>query len=64
MVIGDGAAWIWNIADEHFPGAVQIVDVFHAAEHLFDIARAVYGDEEGPTVYRKPSWRSWSRATA
>ena len=45
VVLGDGAAWIWNIADEHFPGAVQIVDVFHAAEHLFDIARAVYGDD-------------------
>ena len=45
VVLGDGAAWIWNIADEHFPGAVQIVDVFHAAEHLFDIARAVYGHD-------------------
>ncbi len=45
VVIGDGAAWIWNIAAEHFPGAVEIVDVFHAAEHLFDIGRAVYGDD-------------------
>ena len=32
VVLGDGAAWIWNIADEHFPGAVQIVDVFQYAE--------------------------------
>lgn len=43
VVLGDGAAWIWNLADEHFPGAVQIVDVYHAHEHLFDIAGAVYG---------------------
>ena len=43
VVLGDGAAWIWNLADEHCPGAVQIVDVFHAHEHLFDIAAAVYG---------------------
>ena len=28
VVIGDGAEWIWNIADDHFPGAVQIVDIF------------------------------------
>ena len=28
-VLGDGALWIWNIADEQFPGAVQIVDLFH-----------------------------------
>ena len=45
VVLGDGAAWIWNIAAEHFPGAVEIVDVFHAAEHLFDIAKALYGDD-------------------
>ena len=43
VVLGDGAAWIWNIAAEHFPGAVEIVDVFHAAEHLHDIAKAVHG---------------------
>ena len=43
VVLGDGAAWIWNLADEHFPDAIQIVDIFHAKEHLFEAARAVYG---------------------
>ena len=43
VVLGDGAAWIWNFADEHLPGAVQIVDVFHAKEHVFDAAKAIYG---------------------
>ena len=42
-VLGDGAAWIWNLADEHFPGAIQIVDIFHAKEHLFEVAKALYG---------------------
>ena len=42
-VLGDGAPWIWNWADEHAPGAVQIVDVFHAKGHLFDVAKAIYG---------------------
>ncbi|MCY3793836.1 MAG: hypothetical protein OXG51_05600, partial [Gammaproteobacteria bacterium] len=37
-VLGDGAAWIWNLAGEHFPKAIQIVDVFHAKQHLFDTA--------------------------
>ena len=41
-ILGDGAAWIWNFADEHFPGAIQIVDVFHAKQHLFDTAKAIY----------------------
>ena len=43
VILGDGAPWIWNLADEHFPGAVQIVDGFHAKSHLFDVAKAVYG---------------------
>ena len=46
VVIGDGAEWIWNIADEHFPGAIQIVDLFHARQHLWDLARLLCpGDE-------------------
>ena len=43
VVLGDGAPWIWNWADEHLPDAIQIVDVFHAKQHLFDVARAIYG---------------------
>ncbi len=43
VVLGDGAPWIWNLADEHFPGAIQIVDLFHAKGHLWDVARAIYG---------------------
>lgn len=42
-VLGDGAAWIWNLADEHFPTAVQIVDWFHASERVWDLGRALYG---------------------
>jgi hypothetical protein len=38
VVLGDGAVWIWNDADIQFPGAVQIVDIYHAREHLFELA--------------------------
>lgn len=38
VVIGDGAVWIWNLADQHFPGSIQIVDLYHAREHLWKIA--------------------------
>ena len=38
-ILGDGAPWIWNIAAAKFPGATQIVDLFHAREHLHDLAR-------------------------
>ncbi len=43
VVIGDGAPWIWNLAAEHFPGAVQIVDLYHAKEHVWEVAHAVFG---------------------
>lgn len=43
VVIGDGAPWIWNIAQELFPAAAQIVDRFHAKEHLSTVAKAIYG---------------------
>jgi len=42
IVIGDGAVWIWNLADQHFPGAIQIVDLFHARQHLWDTAALLY----------------------
>ncbi len=38
VVLGDGAVWIWNEADRHFPGAIQIIDLYHARQHLWDIA--------------------------
>jgi hypothetical protein len=42
VIIGDGAEWIWNLADQHFPGAIQIVDLYHARQHLWDLARKLY----------------------
>lgn len=46
VVIGDGAEWIWNLADPYFPGAVQIVDLYHARQHLWELARKLYPNDE------------------
>ncbi len=46
VVMGDGAEWIWNLADQHFPGAVQIVDLYHARQHLWDLARRLHPNDE------------------
>lgn len=46
VVLGDGAEWIWNLANQHFPGAIQIVDLFHARQHLWELARKLYPNEE------------------
>jgi len=42
-VLGDAAPWIWNIAEEHFWGATQIIDLCHAREHYWSAARALFG---------------------
>jgi hypothetical protein len=46
-VIGDGAEWIRNLADLHFPGAIQIVDLYHARQHLWDLARRLHPNDAG-----------------
>jgi hypothetical protein len=52
VVIGDGAEWIWHIAKEHFPGAIQIVDLYHARQHLWDLARLLYPNDS----QRQKTW--------
>jgi hypothetical protein len=47
VVMGDGAEWIWNLAAEHFPGAIQIVDLYHARQHLWEVARRLQPHDEG-----------------
>ena len=43
-ILGDGAPWIWNLAAEHFGQRVEIVDFYHACEHLWAAARALFED--------------------
>ena len=51
-ILGDGAAWIWGIATAKFPEATQVVDLFHAREHLHDLARKL----EFMLLDRKDEW--------
>lgn len=55
VILGDGAVWIWGIADEHFPGAIQIVDLYHAREHLAILGKIIYG-------LSNPKAKDWTKA--
>lgn len=46
VILGDGGVWIWNIAELHFPGAIQIVDLYHARQHIWDLAAKLFPDQE------------------
>lgn len=54
-ILGDGTAWIWRAATEHFPAAEQIPDIFHATRH--SAAAAVMHHGEGT-----PAARGWQEA--
>lgn len=43
VFLGDGAAWIWNLATMVAPEAIQIVDLYHAKEHLSKLANDIFG---------------------
>ncbi|HFE67098.1 MAG TPA: ISKra4 family transposase [Chloroflexi bacterium] len=46
IVLGDGAVWIWKLADHHFVKSEQLVDWYHATEHLGTAARLLYGEDD------------------
>ncbi|TXF89268.1 hypothetical protein FUA23_10985 [Neolewinella aurantiaca] len=46
VIVGDGAKWIWNWAEDNYPGAVQILDFFHAKEKLVEFARSQWREEK------------------
>jgi hypothetical protein len=51
IFLGDGAVWIWNLVTRYYPQAVQIVDWFHAEEHLESLARAAFPDPQQRTAW-------------
>jgi hypothetical protein len=55
VVLGDGAHWIWNIAERHFPRAIQIVDWYHASAYLWNAASAIWGESS-------PERQIWAKA--
>lgn len=62
-VAGDGAPWIWNVAQDRWAGATEVLDFYHASQHLWELGRAVQGEEEAATAH----WvepRAISSATA
>ena len=42
LFLGDGAAWVWELARLNFPGAICILDFYHAVEHLNDLCKNLY----------------------
>jgi len=52
VFLGDGAPWIWNLVRTYFPHAIQMVDWYHAEEHLENVARAAFTAD----VHQQQAW--------
>jgi hypothetical protein len=61
VALGDGAAWIWKLVDEHFSEAVQIVDWYHATQYIHAAARDCFGEDstEGKAWAKACKDRLW-----
>ena len=66
VVIGDGAHWIWEMAQEQFPGSIEILDFFHLSEYVWSVAKAAYPKDEQQQkdwvkvqqqLFKKSQWR-------
>jgi hypothetical protein len=45
LVVGDGAPWIWNVAADRWAEAEELLDFYHASEHLWELGKALYGED-------------------
>jgi len=61
VILGDGAPWIWEVVRVNFPDAVWILDLYHAFEHVNDMAALIFPDESADKGHAR-KWRKWLKA--
>ncbi len=55
LVVADGAAWIWNVVADRWSGATELLDFYHASQHLWNVGRALSrGDEAAAATWVEP----------
>ena len=59
VFIGDGATWVWEVARVNFPGAILILDFYHALQHVHGLIEAVWGKETPEGQKASKRWRKW-----
>ena len=56
VYIGDGAAWVWENCRQTFPGAVEILDFYHASEHVGQLAAAIHDNDPAQAEACRSRW--------
>src|ERR1041384_7960692 len=53
LVVGDGAPWVWNVAADRWANAQEVLDFYHASEHLWELGKALYGEDRAKKWVQK-----------
>jgi hypothetical protein len=56
VILGDGAEWVKNLAEMHFPQAISIIDLYHAREHVSNLCRILFGSEDKKRERQRQRW--------
>jgi len=56
VVLGDGAEWVKNLAEMHFPRAILIIDLYHARQHVSGLCRILFGANEKKMERQRRRW--------
>jgi len=56
VILGDAAEWIRTIAEMHFPGATQIIDLYHAREHVSNLCKMLFSHDENRVTHHRIRW--------
>ena len=55
LIVADGAPWIWNLAQDRWAAATEVLDFYHASQHLWELGRALHiGDEVAAGQWVEP----------
>jgi hypothetical protein len=56
--VADGGSWIWQEVGKYFPQSVQVLDFYHVTEHLWEVARARFGEAKAQQKQAAQAWMS------
>ncbi len=57
VFLGDGAVWVWEVARINFPGAIEILDFYHASEHLVELCNTLFGKASDKSKTQCETWK-------
>ena len=57
VFLGDGAAWIWELARVNFPGAIWILDFYHVLERLHELCEGLYAHPNSWAARMEERWK-------